>query len=96
MTRIVCVAAALAAFAALPASAGTAESLRVSTVGKSPEQLAVDIVHAAKKVCRRANSGASFADAATRICVKAAVRDSVAQAKMPALTEISTTRLAMN
>ncbi|RAK50690.1 hypothetical protein DJ018_18230 [Phenylobacterium deserti] len=86
----------MAAFAALPASAGSMATVRVSTVGKSPEQLAVDIVQAAKKVCRRANAGATFEDASVRACVQASVRDSVAQAKLPALSEISTTRLAMN
>lgn len=96
MTRLLCVAAVLAAFTALPASAGTMDTIRVSTAGKSPEQLATDIVRAAKKVCRRANAGAPFEDASVRVCVQASVRDSVAQAKMPLLSEISTTRLAMN
>ncbi|WP_309091389.1 hypothetical protein [Phenylobacterium sp.] len=89
MIRILTV-AAVAALIAAPASA---QSMRVSTSGKSPEQLHAEIVKAAKTVCARASMGASFPRAMMQTCMKASVEHAVAQSRNPALAAIPT-RLA--
>jgi hypothetical protein len=89
MIRIFTIVAAATALVALPASA---QSIRISTVGKTPEQLHSEIVSAARKVCIMATSDETFrADAMSR-CVHDTVRDTVAQ--VPALAELKATKVA--
>jgi hypothetical protein len=75
MIRILTV-AAVAALIAAPASAQTA---RVSLVGKSNEQVQVEITKAAKKVCTQAIVGASFPREMYASCFKHAVADANAK-----------------
>lgn len=86
MIRILTV-AAVAAFIAAPASA---QSLRVSTAGKSAEQLQAEIVKAAKSVCARASMGASFPREMMATCMKASIAHAVAQSRDPALASLPT------
>ena len=93
MIRILTLAAAAAVLIAAPASA---QSIRVSTVGKTPEQLHTDITAAARKVCiRELAMGATFPQEELARCVKATVAATVAQANDPELSEtVAKTRLA--
>lgn len=80
--------AALAA--ALLASPAVAQSVRVSTVGKTPEQLHADITTAARKVCNRAlEAGSTFPQDELRRCIKATIATTVVQARDPALTALN-------
>jgi hypothetical protein len=81
MNRIVILAAA-AALIALPASA---ESIRVSTAGKSPEQIRGEVVKAATRLCARETFGASFPLDEKRACVDYTVRTTLAQSNDPQL-----------
>jgi len=83
MIRILTV-AAVAALIAAPASAQTA---RVSLVGKSNEQVQVEITKAAKKVCTQAVIGASFPREMYASCFKHAVAD--ANAKLGAQSQMA-------
>ena len=67
MNRIAFLAAA-AALIALPASA---ESIRISTVGKSPEQVRNEVYKAAHRLCSRETFGASFSLATAMRAVNA-------------------------
>ena len=90
MIRLLTVAVA----AALIAAPATAQSLRVSTVGKTPAQLHTDITKAARTVCNLATVGATFPREMFVDCYKAAVSKAVAQAADPALTAIAGIKLA--
>ena len=81
MIRLITVAAA-AALVALPASA---QSLRVSTAGKSVEQVRAEVFKAAKTLCAPETVGASFPAEEMRACVKGRVRTTRAQSSDPAL-----------
>jgi len=81
MIRLITVAAA-AALVALPASA---QSIRVSTAGKSVEQIRLEVLKAAKSLCARETVGASFPADEMRACVKGTVRTTLAQSSDPAL-----------
>ena len=81
MIRLITVAAA-AALVALPASA---QSIRVSTAGKSVEQIRLEVLKAAKSLCARETVGASFPVDEMRACVKGTVRTTLAQSSDPAL-----------
>ena len=88
MIRFLTLAAVAAVLVASPAAA--AESVRVSTVGKTPEQLHADIAVAARKVClRQIDSGSTFPHDELARCVKSTVAATVVQAKDPALTEVA-------
>lgn len=87
MIRILTLAAAAAVLAAAPASA---ESIRISTLGKTPEQLHSDIAAAAHKVCvRELSRGVTFPQEELPRCVKATIAATVSEAHDPALAEIS-------
>ena len=81
MIRIVSLAAA-AALIALPASA---QSIRISTSGKSVEQVRMEVAKAAKSLCAHATVGASFPVDEMRACVKNTMRATFAQSDNPAL-----------
>ena len=83
-----------AAVAALIAAPAAAQSVRIDTTGKSPEQLHADITKAAKKVCNRATVGASFPQQMFDSCYKHAIADAVAKAGDPALANIAGVKLA--
>jgi hypothetical protein len=88
MIRILTLAAAAAVALSAPASA--AEQVRVSTVGKTTQQLHADIAVAARKVClRELAAGATFPQDELSRCVKASIAASVAQAQDPALSELA-------
>jgi hypothetical protein len=81
MNRIVILAAA-AALIALPASA---QSIRISTVGKSPEQVRAEVYAAATKLCAREVVSATFPADEMRACVAGTVRATLAQSSDPQL-----------
>jgi hypothetical protein len=81
MTRIVILAAA-AALIALPASA---ESIRIPTAGKSPEQIRTEVFKAATKLCWQEVVGATFVLDEMRACVDSTTRAALAQAADPKL-----------
>jgi hypothetical protein len=81
MIRIAIVAAA-AALLALPASA---ESIHISTVGKSPEQVRHEVFKAANTLCAHETVGASFLIDEMRACVDFTVKATFAQTPDPAL-----------
>jgi hypothetical protein len=79
MNRMLILAAAAAAIA-LPASA---QSIHISTVGKTPEQIRAEVVKAARKLCAVETYGASFPIDEMRACVDATTRATLAQANDP-------------
>ena len=80
MNRIAILAAAAAALVALPASA---ESIRVSTVGKTPAQVRAEVFQAARKVCQDEVPGYAYRVEAARACVDSTVRVTLAQSNDP-------------
>jgi hypothetical protein len=74
----------LAAAAALLATSASAQSIHISTVGKTPAQLRAEVTKAAEKLCWRETAGSSFPADAQTTCVDHAVRAALAQA--PGLT----------
>ena len=80
MIRIVTL-AAVAALIALPASAQspTAKSIRISTAGKSVEEVKAEVFKAAKNLCANETVGASFPADEMRACMKYTVRTAFAQ-----------------
>ena len=89
MIRILTVAAAVASLAA-PAFA--ADSIRISTTGKSPEQLHAEITKAAKSLCDFAVQNATFPREEMAACMKDTVAAAVVQAHDPALSAIAAKR----
>jgi len=83
MIRIVTLAAAAATLIAAPASA--ADSIRVSTAGKSAEQVRAEVHSAARKLCAREIEGSSFPTYEMDACMRLTVRATFAQAQNPAL-----------
>jgi hypothetical protein len=81
MIRIITLAAA-AALIALPASA---QSIRISTAGKSAEQVKLEVAKAARSLCFRETVGASFPVDEMRACTTNTVRKTLAQSSDPAL-----------
>lgn len=75
MIRIV----TLAATAALLAAPAGAQTIRVSTDGKSAEQLHAEVVKAARKVCARATQNATFPREEKEACMKASLAHAFAQ-----------------
>jgi hypothetical protein len=81
MIRIVSL-AAVAALVALPASA---RSIRISTTGKSVEQVRMEVAKAAKNLCAHETAGGSFPIDEMRACVRDTMRATFAQSDNPAL-----------
>ena len=81
MHRIVILAAA-AALLALPASA---ESIHISTVGKSAQQVRDEVFKAANRLCARETGGATVRIDEMRACVDATARATFAQSSDPGL-----------
>jgi hypothetical protein len=81
MNRIALLAAA-AALIALPASA---ESIRISTVGKTPNQVRDEVFKAAYRLCALETVGATFRVEEMRACVDTTTRATFAQASDPNL-----------
>jgi curli biogenesis system outer membrane secretion channel CsgG len=79
MNRIVILAAA-AALIALPASA---QSIRVSTEGKSAQQVRTEVYQAARKVCADQVPGYSYRIDEARACLSQTVRATLAQSHDP-------------
>lgn len=86
MIRIVTL-AAVAALIALPASAQSpaAKSIRISTAGKSVEQVRAEVFKAAKALCANETAGATFPAEEMRACLKNTMRTTFAQSSDPAL-----------
>lgn len=87
MIRTLTLAALAAAVLAAPASA---QSIRISTVGKSPEQVQAEVQKAARALCARASWNATFPAEETAACIKATVRNTYAQAGKAAPTQVAT------
>jgi hypothetical protein len=81
MNRIVILAAA-AALIALPASA---QSIRISTAGKSADQVKAEVFKAATKLCAHETQNATFPVEEMRVCVADTVRTTLAQSSDPQL-----------
>ena len=92
MIRILTLSAAAAAL--LIAAPSSAQSIRVSAVGKTPAQLTADISAAARKVCRMTIGEATFYQQELERCVKATVSDAVTKAGDPALAAAAKVQLA--
>jgi hypothetical protein len=69
--------ATLAALAALVAIPANAETIRVSTAGKSIEQVHAEVVKAAHKLCARAVVYATFPIYERQACVKSTVQTAI-------------------
>jgi hypothetical protein len=82
MNRIVILAAAAATLIALPASA---ESIRVSTVGKTPQQVRAEVFQAARKVCQEEVPGYSYRIEEARACLDRTVHATLAQSSDPSV-----------
>ena len=80
----------LAAAAALIASSASAQSIRVSTEGKSPAQVRAEVVQAARKVCWEAVPGAAYRVEEARSCQDRTVRETLAQSHDPAIVHVAT------
>ncbi|MFN4177453.1 hypothetical protein [Phenylobacterium sp.] len=83
-------AAAAAAVATLIAAPAGAQTLRISTAGKSPEQLHAEIVKAAKSVCARATMSSAFPREMRASCMEATIAAALSQSRNPALAAMPT------
>lgn len=70
----------MAAAAALLASSASAQSIHISTQGKTADQVKAEVAKAARQLCWRETVGASFPIDAQKTCVEKAVKDAYAQA----------------
>jgi hypothetical protein len=86
MNRIVILAAA----AALIASSASAQSIRISTEGKSPAQIRAEVYQAARKVCQDAVPGAAYRIDEARACQDRTARNTLAQSHDPAIVHVAT------
>ncbi|MGH6910663.1 MAG: hypothetical protein ACREE0_09470 [Phenylobacterium sp.] len=85
MIRIITL-AATAALLALPASAqSTEKSIRISTAGKSVEQVRLEVFKAAKRLCANETISSTFPAEEMRACMKNTMRTTLAQSSDPAL-----------
>jgi gas vesicle protein len=84
----------IAAVAALIAAPASAQSVRISTAGKTTEQLQADIDRAAKSVCRRAANSSSFPREMRASCLKATIAHAYANSGDPVLAATLPTRMA--
>lgn len=86
MNRIVILAAAAALIAASAgAQSASAQSIRISTEGKSAAQVRAEVFQAARKVCEDAVPGYVFRVDEARACLNRTVRDTLAQSHDPAV-----------
>jgi hypothetical protein len=83
VNRIVILAAAAATLLSLPAYA--ADSVRVSTVGKTPEQIRAEVFNAARRLCANDMVGSSSPLDEMRACVTHTVDATLAQSQDPAV-----------
>ncbi len=81
--------AILAATAALIASSASAETIRVSTQGKTPEQVRADVFQAARKVCQDEVPGYAYRIDAARACISHTVRTTLAQSQDPSIVKLA-------
>jgi hypothetical protein len=70
----------LAATVALFATTASAQSIRISTVGKTPAELKAEVVKAAEQLCRLETGSSIFPLESQAACVTATVRAALAQA----------------
>jgi hypothetical protein len=89
MLRIIALAATAAILIAAPASAQT---IKVSTAGKTPAQVQAEVYKAAHTLCALDTFGASYAVDAERACVVNTVRATLSQAKDPALLQMASAK----
>ena len=82
MLRNICIATAALAMSAASAQA---ETIHISTVGKTSEQIKTEVFKAARSLCAMELWGASFRFDEERACVAATVKETFAQAPDPAL-----------
>jgi len=83
MLRIATLAAVAAVLGAAPASA---ESIRISTAGKTPEQVKAEVAKAAAELCRAEVGDATLAYYMQRPCIRGTVS---AALKSPAATRMA-------
>ena len=69
----------LAAAAALLATPAAAQDIRVSLVGKSPEQIHADIARAASELCWKQHRRDDLRMYVYPVCVRASVKNAIAQ-----------------
>lgn len=74
MIRLVAAAAVAAALVAGPAAA---QSIRISTAGKSTAQIEAEVVKAAKDLCAAEAVGATFSRSFYKSCVKISVANAL-------------------
>jgi hypothetical protein len=79
----------LAAAAALIASSASAETIRVSTAGKTPQQVRADVFQAARKVCQDEVPGYAYRVDAARACIDHTVRATLAQSQDPSIVRMA-------
>jgi sirohydrochlorin ferrochelatase len=82
MNRIAFLGAAAAALIALPASA---QSIHISTIGKSPAQVRAEVHKAATRLCEQQADGSTIWVDEMRACVDNTTRDTLAQSNDPNL-----------
>ena len=78
---------ALAALTALLAAPAYADSIRISTADKTPEQVTVEVKEAANKLCRTENLHSVFEIQLRTTCTKRAVREALNQYSGVAMVE---------
>jgi hypothetical protein len=83
MFKLATLAAVAVALVAGPATAG--ESIRISTAGKSAEQVKAEVWKAAAHVCQVETRSSLLAYYMQAPCIRAAIRDAAAQSGDPAL-----------
>jgi hypothetical protein len=81
--------AILAASAALVASSASAETIRVSTGGKTPQQVRAEVFQAARKVCQDEIPGYAYRIEAGRACIDHTVRATLAQSQDPSIVKLA-------
>lgn len=87
MLRIATLAAAAAVLVAAPAYA---DSIHISTVGKSPEQLKTEVTAAATRLCRAQSYGSLFQEKIQATCVTESVSAALGQAGASETMRVST------
>ena len=83
MTRTITIAAAAALLLAGPSFAE--ESIHISTVGKSPSQIKLEVKKAAEYLCFKETRGMVGYLTAQAACVNTAMSEALAQSRDPAL-----------
>jgi hypothetical protein len=87
MLRVATLAAvAVVLAAAAPASA---ESIHISTAGKSADQLKAEVYKAASELCHAEVGASSLSYYLQRPCVRSTVTAALKEAKIPSLTEVA-------